>query len=300
MFPATMSDQSEGSTNNGEPPPTPLQYIWLKPLTVSVPLGRDDDDTAGPGIDMGRLRDSLELPKYQPPNPLGVRRLSHASAAAAGAAPRDGEGSEDPKMPELISAAEDREHLNVALTSMVLKGGYYSGRRSRGPSHALNVVQPYPTMTAAGRKRPRCPSSPTLDPFPERLLKKVARSLSLSSPPDGAPEAACEPLDEDAKKGEEAAVEEVNPAAAAALAEVLALRFSTIVAWLGSVAKGKDKAEDNAVPAQEAGGAAQQEVTAEADGEEDNDWELVAKEDLVPNMPQVAAAAAHEEAHDGK
>lgn len=265
-----MLYQADVSGSNAEPPIKFREISWVAPVIVPGPVrpyfdidgdgdgpvdvleGRDtpvssssgpliriDRGPLGEAISEGRVRDSLELKKYQPPNPLGVRRASQASAfdaAAAAAAPAQG--------PAMTS-----EVFTFSVPSTMLPGDQ-ARRRGLAP-YALNVVQPYPNPTGLVTKKRAAPVDLGL-PFPERLLKRQAREISVSHAPDGSAmvmKALGEELHEELKAGGAAGAGE-EPGEGAA-----ARRFSLIEGLALRVRKDKDKPKSEAVPpAQEAAG----------------------------------------------
>lgn len=191
-----MADQADDSGNNGEPSVKFREVSWEGPVIVPGPLHpvveEDDstsdlvqwvdtpvsnssanlppvDSTINGAINEGRIRDSLELKKYQPPNPLGVRRLSQASAATG--ATRGGEGKGQPQT----------ETFSFSIPATLLNKDEEARRRYRA-YYALNVVQPYPNPYGLKRKRRVPPVD--LGPCPQHLLRRSPRGVSVSRMPD--------------------------------------------------------------------------------------------------------------------
>lgn len=273
----------------GEAPIKFREISWEGPVVVPGPVPHDyrpSDDGVDPadgqeavdspatssGVDLfrsastireaiarGGIRDSLELKKYQPPNPLGIRRASNAIAAAisapyqASAASGSGESVALPVRGE--EPATQTQTFTFRVPATMLSGD--ATRRRGGPSHALNVVQPYPNPSGLRKKR----AAPiNLGPLPERLLKRQRREISVSHMPDGSTmviKALDEEFQEELKAG--------GDNGAAGSGGAAGRRFSAVEDMVRKMRK--DKAKDKAVPA-EAGGDAtkQQEVKAGVNG----------------------------------
>ncbi|KAK7728785.1 hypothetical protein SLS63_006393 [Diaporthe eres] len=178
------------------------QYVVDSPVEPSSVCLIRTNSTIGQGISEGRIRDSLELPKYMPPNPLGVRRASQAGSTAAAAAaeaaaaapaaqPAGGQGEEPTKM------ATDVFSFRVPAASMLRGDG--PRRREGLPSYALNVVQPYPNPSGLKKKR----AAPVvLGALPERLLKRPKEEgpVVVSNNPDGSVITTIQVQDDESKK----------------------------------------------------------------------------------------------------
>lgn len=177
------------------------QYVVDSPVEASSVCLIRTNSTIGQGISEGRIRDSLELPKYMPPNPLGVRRASQAgsttaaaaeaAAAAPAAQPAGGEGKEPTKMTTDV--------FTFRVPPTMLRGD--EGLRRRGlPSYALNVVQPYPNPSGLKKKR----AAPVvLGALPERLLKRPKQGpVIVSNNPDGSVITAIQVQDDESKAGD--------------------------------------------------------------------------------------------------
>lgn len=187
-----MADQADDNGNNGEPSVKFREVSWEGPVIVPGPLHpvveEDDstsdlvqwvdtpvsnssanlppvDSTINGAINEGRIRDSLELKKYQPPNPLGVRRLSQASAATRG-----GEKGQP-----------QTETFSFSIPATLLNRDEEARRRYRA-YYALNVVQPYPNPYGLKRKRRIAPVD--LGPCPQHLLRRSPRGVCVSRMPD--------------------------------------------------------------------------------------------------------------------
>lgn len=335
-----MADQADDSGSNVEPAVRFREISWVGPIIVPGPVrpGHDDGDGVGPteeveavdspvstspvlvvrtrstikeAISDGRIRDSLELPKYQPPNPLGIRRASQAGVAAPAAPAPDaaapaaapaapaGRGEGPPMVAEVFS---------FRVPSTMLRGDQ-TRRRGMAP-YALNVVQPYPNPSGLKKRKRAAPVNLEL-PFPERLLKRQAREVSVSHMPDGST-MVIKALDEELQEELRAAGAD---AAGGQSAEAAARRFSLAEALVYRMRK--IKANKVVAPAQEAGNDAnqqqpqQQQVKAEVQGkgkgkDEGAALELIevgesanGKEGNMPGEPQVAAAD-EAEARGGK
>lgn len=193
-----MADQADNTGNNGEPSVKFREVSWEGPVVVPghmLPVVEEDDSTSdlvhwvdtplshssthlpradstiNGAISEGRIRDSLELKKYQPPNPLGVRRLSQASAATA--ATRGGE--EKGQEPQT-------ETFSFSVPATLLNKDEEARRRYRA-YYALNVVQPYPNPYGLKRKRRIAPVD--LGPPPQHVLRRSPRGVSVSRVTDG-------------------------------------------------------------------------------------------------------------------
>lgn len=206
-------------------------------------------------IARGGIRDSLELKKYQPPNPLGIRRASNAIAAAMSASAAAGSeesvalpvGGKEP--------ATQTQTFTFRVPATMLSGD--APRRRGGPSHALNVVQPYPNPRGLRKKR----AAPiNLGPLPERLLKRQRREISVSHLPDGSI-MVIKALDEEYQQELKASGDNGAEDSGGAVGR----RFSAVEDMVRKMRK--DKAKDKAVPAQEGGDATKQQgVKAEVNG----------------------------------
>lgn len=210
-------------------------------------------------IARGGIRDSLELKKYQPPNPLGIRRASNAIAAAMSAPYQASAAAGSEESVALPvggkEPATQTQTFTFRVPATMLSGD--APRRRGGPSHALNVVQPYPNPSGLRKKR----AAPiNLGPLPERLLKRQRREISVSHLPDGSTmviKALDEELQQELKAGGDKGAEESSWAAGR--------RFSAVEDMVRKMRK--DKAKDKAVPAQEDGDATKQQgVKAEVTG----------------------------------
>lgn len=194
-----MADQADDRGNHGEPSVKFREVSWEGPVVVPGPLHpvveEDDstsdlvrwvdtplshssvnlppvDSTMNGAINEGRIRDSLELKKYQPPHPLGVRRLSQASAATgATGATRGGEEK----------GQQQTETFSFSIPATLLNKDEEARRRYRA-YYALNVVQPYPNPYGLKRKRRIAPVD--LGPCPQHLLRRSPRRVSVSRMPD--------------------------------------------------------------------------------------------------------------------
>lgn len=211
-----MADEPDDSSSNGGPSTLFRDVDWAGPgpvirhgsaqhlptvLAVDSPVSSREDspfpNTIGEGIIEGKIRDSLELKKYQPPNPLGVRRRASKAAEAEAALKKqqmEEAGAEPPKNPELATMN------NVNRFSLPSTGDRgRENRRRDGPSHALNIVQPYPNPS--GFKKRAKPIN--LGRSPEHLLKRQAPRVSVAYTPDRTPiitkPVAIEPQDGEAK-----------------------------------------------------------------------------------------------------
>lgn len=273
----------------GEAPIKFREISWEGPVVVPGPVpnvyrlsddgvdpadGQEpvDSPAASSGVDLfrsastireaiarGGIRDSLELKKYQPPNPLGIRRASNAIAAAisppyqASAASESGESVALPVRGEEPATQTQTFTFRVPATMLSRD----APRRRGGPSHALNVVQPYPNPSGLRKKR----AAPiNLGPLPERLLKRQRREISVSHMPDGSTmviKALDEEFQEELKAGGDNGAQESGGAAGR--------RFSAVEDMVRRMRKDKNK--NKAGPA-EAGGHAtkKQEVKAEVNG----------------------------------
>ncbi|KAI7774549.1 hypothetical protein LA080_008248 [Diaporthe eres] len=181
------------------------QHVVDSPVEASSVCLIRTNSTIGQGVSEGRIRDSLELPKYMPPNPLGVRRASQAGSTAAVAAaaeaaeaatpaaqPAGKEGEEPPKMTPDVFA--------FRVPATMLRGDEGLRRRGGLPSYALNVVQPYPNPSGLKKKR----AAPVvLGALPERLLKRPKEGpVIVSNNPDGSVVTAIQVQDDESKAGD--------------------------------------------------------------------------------------------------
>lgn len=331
-----MADQADDGGSNVEPAIRFREISWVRPIIIPGPVrpGHDDGDGVGPteelqavdspvstspvlvvrtrstikeAISDGRIRDSLELPKYQPPNPLGIRRASQAGAAAQAAPAPDVPDAAAPTGAARAGRDESppmvAEVFSFRVPSTMLRGDQ-PRRRGMAP-YALNVVQPYPNPS--GLKKRKHAAAVNLElPFPERLLKRQAREVSVAHMPDGST-MVTKALDEELQEEHRAA-----GADAAGQSDEAAARRSSLTETLVHRIR-KVKANKAVVPAQEAGNDGnqqQQQVKAEAQGkgkDESAALEFIevgesahGKEGNMPSEPQVAAADEAEARDGGK
>lgn len=341
-----MADQPDDS-NNGEPAVKFRKIIWAGPVVVPGPHSEDyidpsashagsvdvrDEEHAidtpasaaevslcvrsrspiGKGISEGRIRDSLELAKYQPPHPLGVRRASQltlatlaadvaAEESAAKQPAAGGEGGEQlPPTTKKMMRPDGSDISSFTIPGTLLRGDESPRRRRGKPDWALDVVRPYPNVSRYKPKKKRA-AHVDLGPLPERLLKrpKGGRGVSVSHTPGGSVITMIKVLDEapqgeGSKAGDVVKAEDVKVATAAPT-EAAGRRFGPVGVLARKILK--DKTND----------ATQQEKIIAAGGEgkgKGKALEVVeagesarGKEDHAANELQIGAAQG---AHEGE
>lgn len=344
-----MADQPDDS--NGDPAVKFRKIVWAGPVVVPGPHSEGYVDPSAPhagsvdfpdeeqhavdtpvsaaevslcvrsrspigkGISEGRIRDSLELAKYLPPHPLGVRRASQltlatlaadvaAEESAAQQPAAGGEGGGELPPTKKMMPPDGSGIPSFTIPGTLLRGDESPRRRRGKPEWALDVVRPYPNVSRYKPKKKRAAPPVDLGPLPERLLKrpKGGRSVSVSHTPGGSVITMIKVLDE-APQGEASKAGDVVEAgdvkvATAAPAEAAGRRFGPVGVLARKILK--DKTND----------ATQQEKITTAGGEGKGKGKALdvveagesarGKEHHAADEPQVdAAQGAHEGEHAG-
>ncbi|KAJ0115105.1 hypothetical protein J7T55_001514 [Diaporthe amygdali] len=187
-----MADQPDDNKDNIDPPLRRSQVSWDGCVVIPGPLSQrqddDDDDaseqptedseetvdspaspavgqlertssTISDAVDQGKIRDSLELKKYQPPNPLGVRRFSEQGAT----------DDKNSKKPELL----EPELLQLGLPAQP---------RPAQPEPAQpEPAQPEPAQPEPAQPEPELPDPELPKPVEINMFSLPSTMLRLSN-----------------------------------------------------------------------------------------------------------------------